>query len=191
MTNHLEDVDRRSVLKTIGAGAVVGTVHTGTAAAEPDTVNTPPPITPPETLAEMWGSNGKDNWAFRDTGLRPDTGQAPFFELIYFNRDRFDGCFSPHIEVDIDGDGTVDAFVDFVAPSPGDREYNANWHVHAVFDVGDLSRAPTPSEVEESGLATPGCWNEEFDDIVPCGSPNSSGQPFIFTCPVQPKDCPE
>lgn len=198
MTN--PDFDRRTVLKTIGVGTIGGTVLGGSATAQSEPPTGPPPFVPPLPLAAMWGSNGVDNWEFNDTGLRPSEAHAPFYAIQYLDESVLNGCHSPHIThtVDLDGDGEDEViYADLSAPSPerhGGSQYNANWHVHFIppGQGDEMPSTPTPTALEESNLTIiPLCWNEDFTGFTICGAPDSSSEPFIFTCTVKPKDCPE
>lgn len=178
-----KNANRRSVLKTIGTGAMGAAALTGAGSVQSKPINLPPPKIPP-AKGRMWGSDGTNNWIFNDTGIRPETAHAPFYVLDWIPAGSCTG-------------DSPDFAPNHVAPTPGridgDR-FNANWHVHFV--TGDSADRPdtiTPSAIENSDLTIiPLCVDLDTDPptTVPCFNPDADRK-VIFTCAVKPKDCPE
>lgn len=139
------NADRRTVLKTVGAGIIEGTVMTGTASADDDGFGYPgnqperadlPPVFP------TWGSDGSDHWEMLDPAQPQKSDQhahRPFYHIAPSGGDH-----SPHLF------GVFDNVVD--TPSSGGGKYSAVWHVHAVLDRNE-SPPPIPN-APPHGLAS-------------------------------------
>lgn len=174
---------RRTVLKTIGAGVVGGTVLTGTAAAH--------------------GGGGRDHrvptWfegQVWEMTARPPAGSEPTDDEshapIWHIAPAAAGKTCPQIPAGLldfsemnntgpfgDGWGSV-AFDETASANP----FTTLWHIHWVFEKG--SQPYTPSDLvnvdqdDNPLIDTSTIKNATNVDIVPI--------PFVFNCPIRPAD---
>lgn len=116
--------NRRTVLKTLGAGIIGSVAASGSVVAGHTDNHNParPPVTPPGFFP-TWGTDETDNWELTDTsGDREepiDGAVKPYYLIIPTELGD-----SPHF---FGFDQVVDT------PRGNGGTYNANWHAHNVF----------------------------------------------------------
>lgn len=208
----LTDTNRRTVLKTVGAGIVGGVAVTGTVSAGHTDDHTPhrPPQTPPGFFP-TWGSDETDDWELTDTSgdrNEPIDQSVKAYYLIIPTR----LGDSPHFF----------GFDQVVDTPPGNQgSYNANWHAHNVFydnpehqhhgkhyngsmvwnpGSGFVSVSPNDANEGRTGADdflntvdqiqtadAKGYANDvHHKDNIPDGAPDIFVE-FTFTCPVRPR----
>lgn len=135
---------RRTVLKTIGAGVVSGTILSGTASAHDDGFGYPgeqPEVADMPPVFPTWGSDGTDHHEMLDPAQPQKSNEnshRPFYHIAPSGGDH-----SPHLF------GILDNVVD--TPSSGGGKYSAMWHVHFVLDT---TEEPLPNSPFPYGLAS-------------------------------------
>lgn len=163
--SELRFTDRRTVLKTIGAGVVGSATIAGIASAEHGERGT----------FGTWGSDGTDEWELLDTGHHPSDPEAhqPLYLILPSG-----GCQSPHF-------GPVDHVVD----TPGGRQgdyYSAEWHVQVPVDT--TKPAPPNSGLDGAPIDCTGLppTISNIDALVDADDDlKIQDMGFHFTCPVR------